>query len=70
MTLEPRAAAEKNSSIDDVEEQFLEGDPEEAIPASTSDDIATRAYFYWLERGCPEGNPDEDWFRAEKDSAS
>jgi hypothetical protein len=23
------------------------------------------AYSYWQERGCPNGSPEEDWFRAE-----
>jgi hypothetical protein len=23
------------------------------------------AYQFWMERGCPVGSPDEDWFRAE-----
>jgi hypothetical protein len=28
--------------------------------------IATLAHQLWVERGCPCGTPDEDWFRAEK----
>jgi hypothetical protein len=24
------------------------------------------AYQFWMERGCPVGSPDEDWFRAER----
>ena len=31
------------------------------------EEVATRAYLYWLERGCPEGNGAEDWFRAENE---
>ena len=27
--------------------------------------IAKLAYSYWEERGCQDGNPDEDWARAE-----
>jgi hypothetical protein len=23
------------------------------------------AYRYWMERGCPDGSPEEDWFHAE-----
>ena len=34
-------------------------------PAMDQEDIARLAYFYWEERGCPNGSPDEDWFRAE-----
>jgi len=30
-------------------------------------DIARLAYLYWLERGCPIGSPEEDWFQAEQD---
>lgn len=26
-----------------------------------------REYEYWFARGCPEGSPEEDWFRAEQD---
>ena len=29
--------------------------------------IAVLAYEYWLERGCPHGSPEEDWFRAERE---
>ena len=25
------------------------------------------AYQLWLERGCPVGSPEQDWFRAEKE---
>jgi hypothetical protein len=29
--------------------------------------IAVLAYQFWLERGCPHGTPEEDWFRAERE---
>ena len=28
------------------------------------EDIAALAHRLWQERGCPEGSPEEDWFRA------
>jgi hypothetical protein len=31
--------------------------------------IAALAYHFWLTRGCPEGTPEEDWFRAEQEIA-
>lgn len=31
-----------------------------------SKDIAALAYSLWMDRGCPEGSPDHDWFRAEE----
>jgi hypothetical protein len=32
-----------------------------------SEQIASLAYSLWQERGCPEGNPEEDWFKAEQE---
>lgn len=29
-------------------------------------EIARLAYELWIARGCPQGSPDEDWFRAEE----
>ena len=29
------------------------------------EEIASLAYQFWLERGCPIGSPEQDWFRAE-----
>jgi hypothetical protein len=30
-------------------------------------EVASLAYQYWLERNCPIGSPDEDWFRAQRE---
>jgi DUF2934 family protein len=30
-------------------------------------EIALLAYRYWEERGCPDGCPEEDWYRAERE---
>lgn len=35
--------------------------------APTHDEIAARAHRCWHERGCPEGSPEEDWHRAERE---
>lgn len=29
--------------------------------------ISAHAEWYWLLRGCPEGSPEVDWFRAERE---
>ena len=29
--------------------------------------IENLAYHLWLERGCPHGSPNEDWFLAERE---
>lgn len=37
----------------------------QSIPAPLSEQIAGLAHALWQERGCPDGSPEEDWFRAE-----
>jgi hypothetical protein len=34
------------------------------VAAFGHNDIAALAHQLWQARGCPEGSPDEDWFRA------
>ncbi len=36
-----------------------------AAVSPAENEIATVAYQLWLERGCPHGSDQEDWFRAE-----
>jgi hypothetical protein len=33
-------------------------------------DVAELAYRRWVDRGCPQGSPEEDWFEAERDLLS
>lgn len=35
-------------------------------PVNITQEVAQLAYYLWLGRGAGAGNPDEDWFRAEK----
>jgi hypothetical protein len=39
----------------------------EAPVTTSSNEIAVLAYKLWMDRGCPVGSPDEDWFRAERE---
>ena len=42
--------------------------PQAAIiptPTSESSAIEIRAYELWVQRGCPIGSPEVDWFQAE-----
>jgi hypothetical protein len=38
-----------------------------AIAAPTKEQIAMLAERYWAERGWPDGSPEQDWLRAEKE---
>lgn len=60
----------------------IPGDPVNPVVASTDMDkpasrqdrnkqeIADLAYQRWVERGRPQGSPDEDWFEAERELGS
>ncbi len=37
------------------------------VEPATHEQIATLAYQFWQARGCPQGSPEEDWFRAEEE---
>jgi Protein of unknown function (DUF2934) len=39
----------------------------EATPTPDHEQTAQLAYSYWQARGCPDGSPEDDWFRAEAD---
>ena len=38
-----------------------------ALVSDEPDQIAALAYLHWHARGCPDGSPEEDWFRAERE---
>jgi hypothetical protein len=37
-----------------------------STPTPTRENIAPLARALWKARGCPEGSPEDDWFRAER----
>lgn len=39
----------------------------ESIQNLKPEEIATRSYELWQERGCPIGSPEVDWFQAEEE---
>jgi transcriptional regulator with XRE-family HTH domain len=43
-----------------------DGLPELQRAAPTYEEVAERAYLLWQQRGCPDGNAEEDWFQAER----
>jgi len=54
----------QESSMDGMAERIDEPGQARAID---DDEVAALAYRLWLERGCPEGSPQEDWFMAERE---
>lgn len=68
-TLATQAAYEE-PMMSDVEELMICDAGEPIISdtiAPTHEQIAVRAYDYWLESGCCEGEDEENWLRAEQD---
>jgi Protein of unknown function (DUF2934) len=59
-------------SIKSIGGETLAADVRETAPAAAQTSvfaipenaIARRAYELWLDRGCPEGSPEEDWYQA------
>jgi hypothetical protein len=54
-----------NASIDRITESALA----EIFESEKRQRIAALAYEFWQARGCPDGTPDEDWLRAEREIA-
>jgi hypothetical protein len=59
------AAAEGAASGAAIAMEPVAGDPS-SLWMGDREAIARLAYEYWEARGCPDGSPEEDWFRAEK----
>ena len=51
---------QKHAIKDDEEIEIVNGS------GPDNEEIAQLAYALWEERGCPEGCPEDDWFRAEQ----
>ena len=43
---------------------------QEAGSEPTHEEISARAHALWVERGCPDGSPEEDWLAAENELKS
>lgn len=41
--------------------------PENILEPKRAQNIAELTYQLWQSRGCPDGSPDEDWLRAERE---
>jgi hypothetical protein len=58
-------AQPQRKQVDGVEASTIPVEPE-----VERERIASLAYAFWLERGCPDESSQEDWFRAERHLAS
>ncbi len=60
-----RQALEHSQRAHEYTEQVHRGAVNEhGVATFGHDDIARLANELWLARGCPQGSPEEDWFRA------
>jgi hypothetical protein len=63
-----RALEHSNETYQQSSGTHPKGRPEHGVivPAkeAIAEEIAVLAYELWQARGCPEGSPQEDWFRA------
>jgi hypothetical protein len=62
-----QAAPGRRSKKTDAAHTHTETIPKAAPSPATAEQIAERAYFLWLERGCPVGSSEQDWFFAEQE---
>jgi hypothetical protein len=60
-----KTARVKSEESVDVEDDIETSTTQRARP--TEEEIAVRAYHIYLERGGAEGNPTDDWLRAERE---
>jgi Protein of unknown function (DUF2934) len=59
--------AHKAAKRADSQNSTGQADPVAFSEGPFSEQITALAYALWQERGCPDGNPEEDWFRAEQE---
>jgi len=57
-------ALEKQPSISPATNGRTYPDLDSLLAALEHERIATVAYYFWQQRGCPGGSPDEDWAQA------
>jgi len=64
-------AKERSKGISKVNPASAEDPATSPVVAQQSDSssIAALAYQLWLARGCPDGSPEIDWYRAEEELA-
>lgn len=60
---EPKAPAPTPVTVSPSEPSAPTDNPE----VTSFQEVAELAYRYWQARGCPDGSPEEDWFRAERE---
>jgi len=61
-----RKAAVKRVTEETVQPAVSESVANLAAVVLDPREVEERAYLSWVERGCPMGSPDEDWYRAEQ----
>lgn len=52
-----------------VKDDVIDEGDQSVFSRPSHEDISVLAYSFWLERGQPDGSPEEDWLRAERELA-
>jgi hypothetical protein len=64
-TGDPEAIPSVTANIGAAAATEMQMEPVQSHSVADHEEIARLAYAYWVERGCPHGSSEEDWFRAE-----
>jgi hypothetical protein len=70
VSAKPRKATAPKKEMASVTPIDINREPAQVMVSPTrisTEQIATLAHQYWLERGCQHGNDAADWFRAERE---
>lgn len=62
-----KAAAPRRKAAVKIVEESTNTSIGQLADAVGAREIEERAYQSWIERGCPMGSPEEDWYRAERE---
>lgn len=59
-----KSATSQARSVDSEEQEMRANNS--PVDAPGYHEISALARQLWIDRGCPEGSPEEDWYRAEE----
>src|SRR5690242_3514837 len=64
------AGTESQQVVEDSNGKAESAAQDPILRTANQEAIAALAYDFWIQRGCPKGNPEVDWFRAKEELES